>query len=61
LHSARAVLAARVAGPVSVFAGPTFNVLVDSETQKIDPVGYGWTPGSGVRMWPGVFAGLRVF
>lgn len=61
LCSARAVVAVRVAGPLSVFAGPTINVFVDSEPQKIDPVGYGWKIGSDVRLWPGVLAGLRLF
>lgn len=61
LGSARAVVAVRVAGPLSAFAGPTFNVFADSERQKIDPVGYGWKVGSGVRLWPGVLAGLRLF
>jgi hypothetical protein len=61
LHTVRAVVALRVAGPLSVFAGPTFNVFVDSETQKIDPVGYGWKIGSDVRLWPGILAGLRLF
>lgn len=61
LYSARAVVAVRVLGPLSVFAGPTLNVFVDSEPQKIDPVGYGWKFGSDVRLWPGVLAGLRLF
>jgi hypothetical protein len=61
LCSARAVVAVRVVGPLSVFAGPTFNVFVDSEPQKIDPVGYGWKVGSDVRLWPGILAGLRLF
>jgi hypothetical protein len=61
LCSARAVAAVRLAGPVSVFAGPTFNVFVDSEPQKISAVGYGWKVGSGVQLWPGVLAGLRLF
>lgn len=61
LCSGRAVVAVRVVGPVSVFAGPTFNVFVDSEPQKIDPVGYGWKIGSDVRLWPGILAGLRLF
>ena len=61
LWSARAVVAARVVGPLSVFAGPTFNVFVDKEPQKIDPVGYGWKIGSDVRLWPGILAGLRLF
>ncbi len=61
LGSARAVLAVRVAGPLSVFAGPTFNVFVDSEPEKIAPVGYGWKIGSDVRLWPGVLAGARLF
>ena len=61
LHTARAVVAVRLAGPLSVFAGPTFNVFVDSESQKIDPVGYGWKIGSDVRLWPGILAGLRLF
>ncbi len=61
LYSVRAVVAVRMAGPLSAFAGPTFNVFVDSEPQKIDPVGYGWKVGSGTRLWPGVLAGLRLF
>ncbi|HEY6059263.1 MAG TPA: hypothetical protein VIV10_01645 [Gemmatimonadales bacterium] len=61
LSSVRAVVTVRVAGPLSVFAGPTFNVFVDSEPQKIDPVGYGWKVGSDVRLWPGILAGLRLF
>lgn len=61
LSSARAVLAARVAGPLSVFAGPTFNVFVDREARKIDPAGYGWKAGSDTRLWPGILAGLRLF
>jgi hypothetical protein len=59
--SARAVVAMRVAGPLSAFAGPTFNVFVDSEPRKIDPVGYGWKIGSDVQLWPGFLAGLRLF
>ncbi len=61
LYSARAVVAVRMAGPLSAFAGPTFNVFVDSEPQKIDPVGYGWKVGSDTRLWPGILAGLRLF
>lgn len=61
LSSARAVVAIRVAGPLSAFAGPTFNVFVDSEPLKIEPVGYGWKIGSNVRVWPGILAGLRLF
>jgi hypothetical protein len=61
LSSARAVIAVRVAGSLSAFAGPTFNVFVDSEARKIDPVGYGWKIGSDTRLWPGVLAGLRIF
>ena len=61
LSSVRAMVAVRLAGPLSVFAGPTFNVFVDSEAQKIDPVGYGWKIGSDVRLWPGILAGLRLF
>ncbi len=61
LSSARAVIAVRVAGPLSVFAGPTFNVFVDSEPQKIEPVGYGWKIGSDTRLWPGFLAGVRLF
>ena len=61
LYSARAVVALRVVGPLSVVAGPTFNVFVDSEAQKIEPVGYGWKIGSRVQLWPGILAGLRLF
>jgi hypothetical protein len=61
LFSARALVALRVAGPLSVFAGPTFNAFVDSEPHKIDPVGYGWKASSSVRLWPGAVAGLRLF
>ncbi|HEU4385570.1 MAG TPA: hypothetical protein VFR85_18945 [Anaeromyxobacteraceae bacterium] len=61
LSSARAAVALRVAGPLSVFAGPTFNVFVDREAHKIDPVGYGWKVGSDTRLWPGILAGLRLF
>jgi hypothetical protein len=61
LGTARAMVAVRVAGPLSVFAGPTLNVFVDSEPQKIDPAGYGWKIGSDVRLWPGIQAGLRLF
>lgn len=61
LSSARVVVALRVAGPLSVFAGPTFNVFVDREAQKIDPVSYGWKIGSDTRLWPGILAGLRLF
>lgn len=61
LSSVRALVAVRAAGPLSVFAGPTFNVFVDREAQKIDPVGYGWKIGSDGRLWPGILAGLRLF
>ena len=61
LGSARVVAAVRLVGPLSVFAGPTFNVFVDSEPQKFAPVGYGWKIGSDVRLWPGFLAGLRLF
>jgi hypothetical protein len=61
LYSARAVVATRVVGSLSAFAGLTFNVFVDSEPQKIDPVGYGWKVGSDVQLWPGLVAGLRLF
>ncbi len=61
LFSLRAVVGVRLAGPLSAFAGPTFNVFVDREAQKIDPVGYGWKTSSDVRLWPGVLAGLRLF
>ncbi len=57
----RAVVAFRVVGPLSLFAGPTFNVFVDRERQKIDLVGYGWNIGSDVRLWPGFLGGLRLF
>ena len=61
LCTARAVVAVRGVGPLSLFAGPTFNVFIDREPQKIDPVGYGWKIGSGVQLWPGFLAGLRLF
>ncbi len=61
LCTARAVVAARVAGPLSVFAGPTFNVFIDAERQKIEPAGYGWKIGSDVQLWPGFLAGIRLF
>ncbi|HET6923702.1 MAG TPA: hypothetical protein VFI16_11205 [Anaeromyxobacteraceae bacterium] len=61
LCSARAVVAMRVVGPLSVFAGPTFNFYVDSEPRKIELVGHGWKSGTGVRFWPGILAGLRLF
>jgi hypothetical protein len=61
LCTARAVAAVRLVGPLSVFAGPTFNVFVDGEPQKIEPVGYGWKVGSDVQLWPGFLAGLRLF
>jgi hypothetical protein len=61
LTSARAVVAMRVAGPLSVFAGPTFNLFVDSETRKMEsPAGYGWKLGSSTHLWPGFLAGLRL-
>jgi hypothetical protein len=61
LYSARAVVAVRVVGPLTAFAGPTFNTFVDREPRKIDPVGYGWKVGSDVQLWPGFLAGLRLF
>ncbi len=57
----RAVVGLRLVGPLSLFAGPTFNVFVDKEPQKIEPVGYGWKIGSDVQLWPGFVAGLRLF
>ncbi len=61
LGTARAVVAFRLVGPLSVFAGPTFNVFIDKEPRKIEPVGYGWKIGSDVQLWPGFLAGLRLF
>jgi hypothetical protein len=61
LATARVVAAIRLVGPLSVFAGPTFNAFIDKEPQKIDPVGYGWKIGSDVQLWPGFLAGLRLF
>jgi hypothetical protein len=61
LCTARAVVAFRLVGPLSVFVGPTFNAFIDREPQKIEPVGYGWKIGSDVQLWPGFLAGLRLF
>ena len=52
-------------GPVSVFAGASYNILMPDRPNKADlfvtlPRQYQYDPASIVRLWPGVFVGVGI-
>jgi hypothetical protein len=65
LSEIRAVVGYGFAPRLSVFVGPTFNVLVASNLSRADAPGFAWGPAQpdpssvAVRMWPGVVAGVE--
>jgi hypothetical protein len=63
LSELRALVGHALAPHLSVFVGPTFNVLVASSLSRADAPGFaavlGNAPTSGVRAWPGVAIGLE--
>jgi hypothetical protein len=63
LHELRVALGYRLAPRLSVFAGPTFNVLEANDLPRADAPGYAWALGSSsnvaYRAWAGAVAGVE--
>ncbi len=65
LAKARVMVSWQLRPRLTVWGGPTFNVMVDDLDSPVARPGYGWISGSDVdegvrvRWWPGFTAGLR--
>jgi hypothetical protein len=63
LSEIRAVIGYTLMPHLSVFAGPTFNVLVATNLSRADAPSFAWaladTSSTAVRAWPGVAAGVE--